>query len=197
MLYALLVASVVLVIGLTLSNIILKQLIISSTSREMNSAYYAANAGRECASLIRAARSAVAANENFSLASNHSVKISCTDNSNTVDSGPSDIELVSDYEWSLGGDITSIAEVLNSSLVFSYDDGLVTGRSKTACAQFDLPIVDGVDANDPTTDGNINFVFSRGYNTDCSGPDADSPRRVERVLCQDFDLTTNSCKVER
>ncbi len=48
-LYAVLVASVVSISGILLANIIVKQLILSSIGRETQAAYYAANAGAECA----------------------------------------------------------------------------------------------------------------------------------------------------
>ena len=47
--YAVLVAGVVSMSGILLANIIVKQLVLSSIGRESQSAYYAANAGAECA----------------------------------------------------------------------------------------------------------------------------------------------------
>jgi len=49
LLYAVLVAGVVSIGGVLLSNIIYKQLILSSIGRESQVSYYAANAGKECA----------------------------------------------------------------------------------------------------------------------------------------------------
>lgn len=47
--YAVLVAGVVSMSGILLANIIVKQLVLSSIGKETQTAYYAANAGTECA----------------------------------------------------------------------------------------------------------------------------------------------------
>ena len=49
LLYAVLVASVISITGVLLSDIIFKQLVLSSIGKESQSAYYAATAGDECA----------------------------------------------------------------------------------------------------------------------------------------------------
>ncbi len=49
LLYAVLVSSIVITVGLLLANILLKQLVIASTARDAKIAYYAADSGRDCA----------------------------------------------------------------------------------------------------------------------------------------------------
>ncbi|MBI2482054.1 MAG: hypothetical protein HYV76_00580 [Candidatus Vogelbacteria bacterium] len=49
LLYAVLVSSIVITVGLLLANILLKQLVIAATARDAKIAYYAADAGRDCA----------------------------------------------------------------------------------------------------------------------------------------------------
>lgn len=55
-LYAVIITTVVLVVGLSLSNIITKQLVLSSISRSSKIAYYAALSGRECADFWKVAQ---------------------------------------------------------------------------------------------------------------------------------------------
>src|SRR5690606_8461965 len=52
LLYALLVASIIAIGGALLSDIIVKQIILSSVGRDSQVAYYAANAGEECARFL-------------------------------------------------------------------------------------------------------------------------------------------------
>ena len=178
LLYALLVSSIVLVIGLTLSNIILKQLIISSISREMNAAYYASNAGRECIRFMSAAQGAANSivgsieppGSGAALLSG--VVISCGDLGNTIiDTSPS-------YEWT--NDLPEDPFV-SSQLFYSYTDGN-TPNNRKACADIDIGPF-----NENLAGENFDFgvVWSRGYNAEC-GTEGNFNRKVERKLCQEF-----------
>ena len=180
LLYALLVASIVLVIGLTLSNIILKQLIISSVSREMNAAYYASNAGRECIRFMSAAQGAANSivdsidppGSGAALLSG--VQISCADPGNvTVETSPT-------YEWTNNLPPNPFAN--NNQLFYTYTDGNTLNNRK-ACADIDV----GPFNQKNNTGENFDFgvVWSRGYNAEC-GTTGDFNRKVERKLCQEF-----------
>ena len=172
LLYALLVSSIVLVIGLTLSNIILKQLIISSISREMNAAYYASNAGRECVRFMSAAQGAANDIAGTGVALPLDVQISCGDLVGTIiTDSPS-------YDWTNNLPPNPFAN--NNQLFYTYTDG-TTLNNRKACAEIDVG-----DFN-TNAGGNFDFgvVWSRGYNAEC-GTEGNFNRKVERKLCQEF-----------
>lgn len=187
LLYALLVASVVLIVGLTLSNIILKQLIISSISREMNQAYYVANAGRECAALMQAAETKANDLRNFQAGIPlGGLVISCADTGSTdyVVASPS-------YTW---GALTnaSITPGDDDKLRYDYNaGGNTTLPSKFVCALIDIQLLKPADGAEQQVN-NLHVIWSRGYNTDCPGPEVNNSRQVERIICQDFDVNDNS-----
>jgi len=185
LLYALLVASIVLVIGLTMSNIIVKQLQISFISRELNSAYYASNAGRECVKYLQSAKTAYADIKDSLSGGGYSFTVTCDDSGFVVSASPS-------YLWDVDfGNEDMFGN--DNKLKFEADIGLSAPRSICAAIQ----IGDG----DPSTAqkisaNNFDFIWSLGYNYDC---DASFDRKVERILCQDFDLgasSGNDCKAE-
>lgn len=177
LLYALLVASIVLVIGLTLSNIILKQLIISSISREMNAAYYASNAGRECIRFMSAAQGAAnsivdSVDPSIGAGLLSGVQISCSDVGNAlIDASPT-------YEWT--NDLP-VVPFVDNQLFYTYTDGN-TPNNRKACAEIDVGPFNQKDSGE-----NFDFgvVWSRGYNAEC-GTEGNFNRKVERKLCQEF-----------
>ena len=168
LLYALLVASVVLVIGLTLSNIIVKQLIISSISREMNNAYYAANTGRECASVVRRVYDAAEQNNELRPGLDTGMTVDCA------------------------GDGTAAVTLVGDDMFFTNPPAITityqpeVSVNRVACAEVDIQSIKNyIDPNNNYDYETMHVVQSRGYNTACD--DVVNNRKVERVLCSDFD----------
>lgn len=190
LLYSLLVTSVVLVISLTLSNIIFKQQIISSISREMNNAYYAANAGRECMHLLQSAEEIARTLEGQTPSINVSGSmLSCKDLvASVVSESP-------EFDW--GNFTGSTITTGNDELLFTYNAGAgaQANQSKTACAKIS-PQSYMSDSNGTV----LHVVWSSGYNTACN--EANNNRKVERILCHDYDNTPSNnpdeiCAAER
>ncbi len=84
LLYAILLTSVVLLVGVSLMNILTKQIIYSSLNQNSQVAYYAANAGRECLLFNHKNHSFVNSNQDpytgdVSFSFNESVSIQCAE----------------------------------------------------------------------------------------------------------------------
>lgn len=180
LLYALLVSSVVLVIGLTLSNIILKQLIISSISREMNHAYYTANSGRECVNFL--------------------FRIQSTFLSDDAPTGITRLPYkCDDSNLDIGNIGASFTDLENKEITINYTrpGNNPDGEDVTSCSLINLVARDDDDAVGGSRDDEFKEATIQGYNTECDndGPQVNN-RTVERVLCINFTGDENSCTGE-
>ena len=166
LLYAVLVASVVLAIGFSLANIITKQIILSSLGQSSRIAYYAADGGRDCG-LFWANFSEVITGMPFG--SNSTVH--CESNPPgkiiNVQSVPNPLELalLSLY----GIDETE----LSNYTAYSLDSINFSFGAKAACAKVTVFTFQP---------GSYyrNIVLSRGFNTGCTA--SAGPRTVSRTV---------------
>jgi len=154
--FAVLISGVLLSIGLGIFTITLKELILSSTGRESQFAFYAADSGGECA-LYWDIRHA-----------GFGVSVFATSSDSTLVPNGSNVMCNSE-------DITVVATGWDPNVGWTTTD--VTGTSATT--QFDMAFGNGACATVKVIkDNGATRIDSRGYNT-C---DLSSTRRVERGL---------------
>ncbi|MEK7091440.1 MAG: hypothetical protein AAB900_00450 [Patescibacteria group bacterium] len=169
LLYAVLVASVVLAIGFSLANIITKQIILSSLGQSSRIAYYAADGGRDCG-LFWANFSEVITGSSFG----SGTVIHCgLDNSNpSVSLAPDPILAGSSLLNLYGIDLTDYNYQAYALPSINF---LLDGRP--ACAKVTVFSFDF----DPTKALNYRtIVLSRGFNTGCTS--SAGPRTVSRTV---------------
>lgn len=138
-LFAVIVSALVLSIGLSIANITLKQIKISSLGRESQIAFYAADSGSECVLYYDLIESAFATSSNSNIAALPAT-ISCFSQDPTVDFDPSDPNQADDYN-------------ATSTIVFSSGSDIC---AKVQIGKYDTDM-DGY--SDKT------LILSRGYNT--------------------------------
>ena len=101
LLLSVLIASILLALGLAIFNIISKEIILSSSGRESQFAFYAADTGVECALFWDVQKTAFATSSSVP-------EVFCGSASSTITKiydAPTD-SLISTFQFSLGGDIT-------------------------------------------------------------------------------------------
>lgn len=159
LLYAILLTGVITVLGLILSNIVTKQIILSSIVRESQLAYYASDSARDCARFWDDKNffyDVIVGDQPETILNN----VFCNESSgyergniNLPTFLPDDINIAQSYSF--------------SGIVYDLGSG-----AKKACGKFKF----GTDSNDDDR----NIIVSFGYNReDCED---NSPRRVERIL---------------
>lgn len=166
MLFAVLVASVLLAIGLSIFNLTVKELTLSSSGRESQFAFYAADTGAECA-LYWDFRGV-------------DIFATSTDGRNPTPSNP-------DCADTFGQPIQVIT---NNNYVSTYTGYPIARTSNSAVTQFSLTIPNGsvsycsiVTVIKDSSSGTLKTTIdSRGYNT-C---DTTDPSRVERALIVNY-----------
>lgn len=159
LLYAVLLTSVVLTVGLGLSSILRKQIILSSTGAASQKAYYAANTIKECA-LHWGVHGALDEDGNFASVFGGWAE--------TGTGEPVFIEPTADPNEIYCGDIALAIEdpvASGDSRIFSLDELEISG----ACARVEIIL---------TPAGST--VVATGYNVGCD--QTDNPRRVERQI---------------
>ncbi len=154
LLVAVLISSVVLAVGLSMLNITLKQFVFSGVGRESEIAFYAADAGMECALYWDASL----AGGIFDLSAPSATSFSCMGVNNTAPSGGSSgVSKEFQYDWQSSG------------------QPVCTKMSITKYLGPDAPSGHSCDTGATCTE-----IESRGYNRACS--QLNSPRVVERAL---------------
>jgi hypothetical protein len=180
LLYAVLVASVVLAIGFSLANIITKQIVLSSIGKSSRVAYYAADGGRECG-LFWATYSKNLFSKGTDLAySATSIPlIRCQDGANfspslisspTITTTP-EINLLKLYP-----NLNLLAGGYNFKVYHFPDLDFVVDNQK-ACAKVTLFVFSSANTKKPNY---RNVVLSRGFNTACGT--MVGPRTVSRTV---------------
>jgi len=175
LLYSVIITTVLLIIGVSLMNIITKQLVISSISRNSKLASYAALAGNECAEYWKNANG------------NYFGKI---DNDGSPLSPPNTTQNPIPIACPSKSDITFLPKKTSS-------DNNVTEfllrfpRGIALCADVKVTF-------DPDNKcGQFILIESRGYNVDCDNIATPNPRRVESVYSDRvliYDSTTDTCR---
>jgi len=168
LLFAVLVSTLVLSVGISVISIALKQVVLSGSGRDSQYAFYAANTGAECATYWDLASSSV-----FYTNSNPATKdlnIKCLGMRITDDDLPCAPAIGSDPGWCS----SNVGGFYQTKFRIRYDnDGILEAERKPYCADVIVKKEIGADTLVSTT-----TVTSRGYNT-C---DATNPRRIERAL---------------
>lgn len=158
LLYAVLVAGVVLIGGVLLSSIISKQLILSTIGRESQFAYYAANAGDECAKYAES-----------QLAFGY---FDVDENGQPIYVPPSSDPEITCNESDIYVDVANQGS--NRTFVFE-----VKGLDRGSCSV--VEVVKGIEDGQKT----VTTIISRGYNLQESGQacgQSSSPRLLEKVI---------------
>jgi hypothetical protein len=166
LLYAVLLVSVVLTVGLGLSSILRKQIILSSTGAASQQAYYAANTAKECA-LHWGIYGQWLNDVDFQIffgAWREEPDGSFTFTEPTAD--PNEIYCGGDIAIPVNGPLNSS----DDSRSFRIDDFEVNG----VCARATVIVRPG------DTPDNLSEVVATGYNVPCD--QTDNPRRVERQI---------------
>lgn len=157
LLYSVLVSSIVITVGLLLANILLKQLVIASTARDAKIAYYAADAGRDCALYW--------VNQLGPLLFNGGIMIQC--NGGVSDPNPINLSSPVDKRDSFTYEVSLPAE----------------GNIPERCAV--VEVFNGVPLEYPNGDIRednervIATIQAYGYNDEC---DSTSPRLIQRFI---------------
>lgn len=171
LLISVLIASVVLAVGLSISNVTLKQYIFSNIGRESEIAFYAADAGMECAlywDTSDRAETIKSGKHPFDIgnSTDNDLKITCM---NQIDLVPT----------ILGSQIDS-----GDPVTFKLD---ISSTNKTVCTQVTVTKYQSDSGAVPMPDGKscpqgatCTQIESRGYNRPCTN--LDDPRTVERAL---------------
>ncbi len=172
LLYAVLVSGVVLSVGLSLINLITKQIILSSIGRNSQFAYYAADAGKQCAYFWYTSLFPV-----FGM--------------------PSDITVSPPDQSNLPPELFQTNPIINCS-----GENLQVNQTvepNGLISNFTMPITDGVSSqascatvrvsrqveNPGTESAQVTTVIrSSGYNASCNAlsGNVNDPRRIERVV---------------
>jgi hypothetical protein len=165
LLYAVLVASVILAIGFSLANIITKQIILSSIGKSSRVAYYAADGGRDCG-LFWVNYADVIYGRPF----DNSTPVRCggTEFSPSLSPNPLEKSLLQLYP---GVDLTGSAYT-----AYSFNPIDLSVDSQAACAK--VTIFTFIQGASPKNYRSI--VLSRGFNTSCVS--MQSPRTVSRTV---------------
>ncbi len=153
-LFSVIVSAIVLAIGISIANITLKQIIISSAGRESQIAFYAADSGAECAMYYDLKNTDI-----FNLISAPSSdSISCFNNT---------AEDSIDFDRPIDGSAATTTFTI-------YFKDLTSGNQTQLCAKV------SVGKHDFNSDGiaDKTIIESRGYNVCDSG----NPRQLERGL---------------
>ncbi|MFM2374412.1 MAG: hypothetical protein RLZZ234_407 [Candidatus Parcubacteria bacterium] len=157
LLVAVLISSVVLAVGLSMLNITLKQYIFSGTGRESEIAFYAADAGMECALYFDTST----AGGVFDLSATGG-SFSCMDQSTTAPAGgTSGVAKTFVFEWNTSGQ--TVCTKIAITKYYSATNPVSMGAAGTCDAR-----------------ATCTQVESRGYNRGCNG--LSSARVVERAL---------------
>jgi len=168
LLFAVLVSTLVLSVGISVISIALKQVVLSGSGRDSQYAFYAANTGAECATYWDLASSSV-----FYTNSNPATKdlnIKCLGMRITDEDLTCNPDINSDQGWCSG----LSGGFYQTKFRIKYDnDGIVAADRKPYCADVIVKKQIGVDNLVSTT-----TVTSHGYNT-C---DSTNARRIERAL---------------
>lgn len=187
-LYAVIITTVVLVVGVSLMNIITKQLVLSSIGRNAKVAYYAALSGRECAQFwIRAQQSGPNPGNYFGKDDPESMD----DPAPWLDPSVTS-EIKCNGSDPLTTKIVPPPPVVNHKAVvsFSFD---ITVDGQKSCAIVNVKF----DGNNCPQ--NRLLVVSNGYNAPCADVDTPSsssnlgPRVVESLYKDKIDLTSSGC----
>lgn len=155
LLFAVLVSSIVLSIGISILTISKKEYLLASSARESTSAFYAADSGLECAEYFNYG---ISNGDQFSTSTKENVG-----NSKVICNG-------SYPEVSLNGD------------TFSFEYGM--GNNSKACAKVTVRKYRGPLSSASPTEVPKTTIISKGYNIGWNGTTCDeaSSRRVERAL---------------
>ena len=157
-LYAVIVAMVVSVVGISLMNIITKQLVLSSISRNAKISYYAALAGRDCAEFWYENQNS----QNQTGESYFGGYVSDDETSEVVWKNPANL-----VEISCVGDI--------SDNPISYEPDIQASRKVVSEFQFSWNINNQQVCSHVTVETNSDCpisIFSEGYNASCEQADS-------------------------
>ncbi|HEU5114394.1 MAG TPA: hypothetical protein VFT82_01350 [Candidatus Paceibacterota bacterium] len=163
MLFAVLVASVLLAVGLSIFNLTVKELTLSASGRESQFAFYAADTGAECALYWDFKGTDIFATS--------------TDNRNPSPSNPDCVDTISQP-----------AQTISITNYVTYTGYPIARTANSAVTQFTLniPSVNPQDCaivtviKDSSSGLTKTTIDARGYNTACT--DTANPNRVERAL---------------
>lgn len=183
LLFAVLVSTLVLAVGISMISIALKQVVLSGSGRDSQYAFYVANTGAECATYWDLASSSV-----FTSATVPGPGVTCLDNGSgvgnplaskwTLNSGL----LAPTNPPALGGDVTLCpGNPLDDPDWCFKAVGTTDTYAKFRIAYFDKPYCADVVVRKQWDSGGLvatTTVTSRGYNT-C---DSTNSRRIERAL---------------
>jgi hypothetical protein len=169
-LYAVIITTIVLIVGVSLMNIITKQLVLSSISRNSKIAYYAALSGRECAEFWKTVQMV-----NFN-SPTYFGGYGLDNDGNPYWVSPSDGSIICS-----GLDLPTTVSFLDGGITrtqFNFD--LTLGNGQQACANVTVianPQKQGDCASDQL------LISSEGYNSSCvdtlgSNP---NPRMVKSI----------------
>ncbi len=165
-LYAVIITTVVLVVGVSLMNIITKQLFLSSISRSSKVAYYAALSGRNCAEFWRTATDSNGQRKYF-INGDYVSDIKCL--------GQDDLFYGPTFDTNTG--ITTFS--------FNIDNS----NGQKSCA------IVNVTYDKNKCPSNQTLVFSEGYNVSCSDVPKNPPRLV-RSIYRDRVVVSTECPVD-
>jgi Tfp pilus assembly protein PilX len=180
LLFAVLISTLVLAVGISMISIALKQVKLSGSGRDSEYAFYAANTGAECATYWDLASSSVFMTNNNPATTNENVKclgMNITDSTLGAVGGECSDDNVSgtggvDYQYQRWCNWQDTSNVYKTKFRISYDQPGVTDQ-KPYCA--DVIVTKEIGTNNLVA---TTTVTSRGYNT-C---DSNNPRRIERAL---------------
>lgn len=187
LLLTLVVSSVVLAIGLSLLSITLKQLTLSSTARDSEYSFHAANTGLECTQF------ALLDSTSFFNGSANVNSIACGDyspvstkfrrNSNVQNNQGTIRQYI--YEFNNDGSGNVGGSCINVS-VYTFDVTGVTPADRLVIRPFDVftNTVEGLPSAKCNAGGQCIYIFSRGYNRACN--ELGSIRTVQRELTLTF-----------
>jgi hypothetical protein len=180
LLFAVLISTLVLAVGISMISIALKQVVLSGSGRDSQYAFYVANTGAECATYWDLASSSVFMTNNNSATTDTGVTclgMRITDNDLDVDSGGETCSNQLDNsqrwcDWQVGS-----SNIYKTKFRISYDQSGVDDP-KPYCA--DVIVTKEIITDGGPSNGLVGTttVTSRGYNT-C---DEANPRRIERAL---------------
>ncbi len=179
LLFSLLVSTLVLTVGASIISISLRQLVISSTGRDSQYAFYAANTGIECAMYWDLIGSTL--NQTFFATSSESVQFSGSFFCQGIDLGDilGEPSLPSFFDEDNPYFISKGPNSATTGFRLYFDGGRSSntpmGRELPYCVDVTVEKITDITAPSIKTETVIN---SRGYNT-C---DPQNPRRIERGL---------------
>lgn len=171
LLYAVLVSGIVLGVGLSLVNLFTKQIILSSIGRNSQFAYYAADAGKQCAYFWYTSLYPVfgrPAGQEIESPNDLPPELAGGDNAAQI--------------YCFGNNPITVAwpESAGTNFISNFFLDLTDENGQGTCA--DVAVTRRV-VNPGTDTPTVETVIeSRGYNSSCAALNTPNPRRIERVV---------------